>query len=242
MKIILFNGPKNTGKTVATLACMSKLGSLGYSVSNVEFKDELIKATAEHFGLDLEIMLDMLKDRTKKEVWNSCFKEPLSDEPLERKRQEDFLASLGLGYQITSTPHAEQSSSCSKHVALLSPRAALIYTSEYLLKPKFGVSYFAEKVIEKLSSEPESDLFRVNIESSCGFDEECKRILEEYGEDNVLLLQIHSDRGDYNGDSRGYVDKDMFKYSREVFNYGSEDSFLEQLENYVVMFCEDELV
>lgn len=93
-----------------------------------------------------------------------------------------------------------------------SPREALIYVSEQVVKPAFGHDYFGRYAAENLEQGA------LNIFSDGGFVEEAIPVLNVVGADNVLLVQIYREGCSFDGDSRNYLPRDMFLHSAVLPN------------------------
>ena len=97
----------------------------------------------------------------------------------------------------------------------LSRRNALIYVSEDVKKPKYGLSYYGDKTVEKLNG----------IDSYCfsdgGFKDEVMPVINKLGTDNICIIQIFRDNCSYSNDSRDYLNGDL----QEEFVLGGKKSF-----------------
>jgi hypothetical protein len=82
----------------------------------------------------------------------------------------------------------------------LSPREALIHTSEVIAKPLFGDDVFGKYLSDKLTAS------RVIITDG-GFDAEIES-LRKLGY-FIKIVQLHG-RGNFDGDSRGYISKEGY--------------------------------
>ena len=80
----------------------------------------------------------------------------------------------------------------------LSRREAMIHTSENVIKPKFGKSYFGNQVARNINISTDYAI------SDGGFVEEIEPLLAKVGEDNVILVQLIRDGCSYSTDSRRY--------------------------------------
>ena len=80
----------------------------------------------------------------------------------------------------------------------LSRREAMIYTSEKHIKPKYGKSFFGDKVSEEI------DVNKNYAISDGGFMEELYPIINKVGYDNMVLVQLVRDGCSYSSDSRRY--------------------------------------
>lgn len=88
-------------------------------------------------------------------------------------------------------------------------RELFIWMSEEVIKPKFGVDFFGKMLANQLKEEqlfPDSgDRETVYVITDCGFPEEAAPIVEAFGEENILLLELHREGTTFEGDSRRYV-------------------------------------
>ena len=83
----------------------------------------------------------------------------------------------------------------------LSPRKALIYVSEHIIKPNFTKEYFGLALTASLDS-------GINIITDGGFKEELLPVVESVGAENVLIIQIKRNGCSFVGDSRNYINAD----------------------------------
>ena len=86
-----------------------------------------------------------------------------------------------------------------------SRREALIHVSEDIIKPKYGKSFFGEKVAEKIQ-----DGVHYAI-SDGGFSEEIAPILERISAEDIILVQLLREGCSYSSDSRRYFNGDLKK-------------------------------
>jgi hypothetical protein len=95
----------------------------------------------------------------------------------------------------------------------LSPRQALIYVSEKVIKPAFGVNFFGEALCDKISeimSIRERQLGSITfpidfVVSDSGFTEEIDSLIRRFGAKAIVVIQIESEGCTFKEDSRGYV-------------------------------------
>lgn len=83
----------------------------------------------------------------------------------------------------------------------LSPRQALIFVSEDIIKPNFSKLYFGESLAKSLDE-------GVNVISDGGFDDEMIPIIQAVGKENILIIKIKRDGCSFEGDSRSYLNTD----------------------------------
>lgn len=92
----------------------------------------------------------------------------------------------------------------------MSPREAMIWFSEEVMKPKFGPQVFGDLAVKQMRAEALTasfyDSFCVYIFSDSGFEAEVARVVEYVGKENALLVNLHRPGCDFKGDSRGYLD------------------------------------
>lgn len=110
----------------------------------------------------------------------------------------------------------------------LSPRQAVIFTAEEVIKPKFGRDYFGISAAKNVSP-------GINIFSDAGFKEEIETIKQE--SDDTLIVQIYREGCSFHADSRDYVSVDGCKIIK-LYNNSSLKDFLTDLTNEICMFCE----
>lgn len=77
------------------------------------------------------------------------------------------------------------------------PRQALIFFSEKIIKPRHGADYFAERFAKELEPYP------MSIMTDLGFDVEAHCLADRI--DFNIIVQLHHPEFDFSGDSRGYV-------------------------------------
>jgi len=93
----------------------------------------------------------------------------------------------------------------------MSPREAMIWLSEEIIKPKFGKEFFgrtaAKNILDMDFEQRDNKLF---IFSDSGFSYEIKTLIEELKipQEDVWLATIYREGCSFNGDSRNYVNPD----------------------------------
>lgn len=80
----------------------------------------------------------------------------------------------------------------------MSRRQAMIYTSEDVIKPKYGKSYFGDQVASQLEEDEKY------VISDGGFVEEIQPLIDKVGAENMLLVQLVREGCSYRSDSRRY--------------------------------------
>lgn len=90
----------------------------------------------------------------------------------------------------------------------VSPRDAMIVVSEVMLKPIMGRDYFALAAVAMLNKSEKTRF----VFSDGGFAEEVNALAETGAE--VTVVRLHRDGCSFEGDSRSYLDADMFDLTR----------------------------
>ena len=134
-------------------------------------KDVLGEALAKSIGADVKRFKDVLYSQTA-----SFFGVP-----------EKTLVSLATNRDTKEMPHPLFNG--------LSPREALIYVSEEVIKPIEGASYFGDRLVE--------DLEGITVITDGGFDEEVVPVVEK--SDYTLIVQLRREGYTFDGDSRSYI-------------------------------------
>ncbi|QHJ83776.1 MAG: hypothetical protein [Caudoviricetes sp.] len=83
----------------------------------------------------------------------------------------------------------------------LTPRQALIFVSEDIIKPNFSKTYFGESLAKSLGE-------GINVISDGGFDDEMIPIIQAVGKENILVVKIKRDGCSFEGDSRSFLNTD----------------------------------
>jgi len=114
-----------------------------------------------------------------------------------------------------------------------SPREALIYTSEQVVKPGFGDEWFGKKAAASL------DKGHIHYFSDGGFEAEMNPLLAEVGQANFLLVRLCREGRTFAGDSRRYIDADLADNFYELNNTGSIAAVGDQLLSRVNTWIEE---
>jgi hypothetical protein len=87
----------------------------------------------------------------------------------------------------------------------LSPRQAMIWVSEKIVKPTFGDSFYGRALYNRLV------YFNISraIVSDSGFQEEAGVLLHLLGKQAIRLIRLHRSGTSFHGDSRGYISLDV---------------------------------
>ena len=113
----------------------------------------------------------------------------------------------------------------------MSPREAMIWLSESVMKPHFGSDVFGHMFTNALPYHSPESLIVV---SDSGFQPEAEVLMKEIGVENMLLLRIHRPGCDFRNDSRNYVFLDC--ESHDIDNDGSLDDFYKRVGELVQPF------
>lgn len=114
----------------------------------------------------------------------------------------------------------------------MSPREAMIFTSEEVVKPIFGKDYFGQIAAENL-------VYGVNAFSDGGFVEELGPVYNEC-DGNMLIVQLHCSWSNFDNDSRLYVDEFKNVPIVKLFNDSTLESFETKVANILHAFLEGE--
>jgi len=87
----------------------------------------------------------------------------------------------------------------------LSRREALIYTSEEVIKPRYGKDFFGVCVAKEVRDDVDYCI------SDGGFVEELVPLINRVGADNIILVQLTREGCDYSSDSRRYFNGNLVK-------------------------------
>jgi len=111
---------------------------------------------------------------------------------------------------------------------LYSPREALIYVSEKVIKPHFGDDYFGQMFAENL------DLVRGTVASDGGFESEVYPVIEQVGAENVFIIQFTRYGADsFEGDSRDWVNVEGVETLRTT-NNGTVQEIVNNIYDYIM--------
>jgi hypothetical protein len=110
----------------------------------------------------------------------------------------------------------------------LTPRQAYINVSEVYFKKIHGVDIFG-KILSKNIKKYNWDLLVI---TDAGFLEEALVLIEEYGEENIILVRVHREGHTFKKDSRDYIDFGSSICTTDIVNDGG-NYYLEQIEDIV---------
>lgn len=174
--VVLFNGAPNSGKDESAKMMQNLMGS---GVIDT-FKESLYVETAKLFNVDLNWLKKVATDRDTKEVKNK--KLHLTDGM--GMFMKFVMVLLGMFMNLG-----------------VSPREALIYTSEKYIKPLFGDGYFGKTLAKRIEASKE----RMFYIPDSGFIGELKELIAAGYE--VVVVRLHRDGCTFAGDSRNFLDK-----------------------------------
>lgn len=202
-KIILFNGPKGSGKDESCKFLKSKYPNL----HSFNLNEHLAEKTKELF----------LLDSYESELFDNAYADrDLKDKPLDflRTTNNDLLLDLK-EFSVTKRFFCQWAK---EFEDALTPREAMIFTSEVYYKTKFGDDCWVKSLAEKIAKEDcdPNSVVSYYVCNSAGFDSEIMAITGEFRPENVLLIEIR-DRGDYSGDSRNFISS----FVKEALNINS---------------------
>lgn len=206
-KILLFNGPLNCGKTYA-VEHLKKF----YSITDRRCKDKLFRLTMEVFSVPPRRFWYVYNNRSLKET-------PLPDFQLPPPAYGQLEA-------ITKSFRAVK---CVGGGVDISIREAMIYVSEVMCKPSFGKEYFGEARAQDIQAG------ELAADDSAGFVDELNPIIKKLGQENILLIRVKG-RGSFDGDSRGFIPDGVIDNTVDVWNTGTLDEFLNEVERVTKEF------
>lgn len=203
-KVILFNGAPNSGKD-ASASILKEL--FGYGSIHA-FKDELYKATAKHYDVDLDHFVEIARDRVLKETKNRILVNNKGKTLL--SRIVSFVMNLFVNQGV-------------------SPRQALIHVSEDLIKPVHGNDYFGKQLANTITMSNQENFY---IPDS-GFIDELRPLVEAGFE--IYVIRIHREGCTFQNDSRSYMTDELLSefglVGIDLHNNGTLDDLKQNLLN-----------
>lgn len=89
-----------------------------------------------------------------------------------------------------------------------SPREAVIFVSEEVMKPQYGQQYYGERLLETLDPDAVNIITDGGVANITEDGEEdwveLQPIVEAVGKDNILIVQLYRNECSFEGDSRRY--------------------------------------
>lgn len=122
----------------------------------------------------------------------------------------------------------------------MSPREAMIWLSEEVMKPKFGKDVFGRIAAEQIAMMKDA----VVVISDCGFAEEIIPVAREVGWENILIVNIYRPGCTYASDSRSYITPDLL-YAASAENPDPtfvQPDFLEVVNRKDIFAFRDEVI
>ena len=227
-KIILFNSPRNVGKSRA----ITYLNNKGYHLISAECKEALHNLTMTLFGVDTDRYWEIYNTRELKEVPLPEFTATLS--------YWEICTLQGLVGRWTTTWEFG-----SNREVKLSVREAMIYVSEMVVKPRWGNAWFGQERVRKMKGyDNVLDKFTNHgnllfTDDSAAFVDELYPLIDYVGQENILLLRIHRDGFTFEGDSRNYIPDGIIDNTIDVYNNGTEQEYFNQIETLVKRFINE---
>lgn len=129
-------------------------------------------------------------------------------------------AMFGIGHDLWQTLYLYNKDVRTSVLFGMSPREAMIWLSEEVMKPKFGVEVFGKIAAQTIASYPQETV----VVSDSGFAREVMPLIDAFGVDNLLIVQIRRPGQTFDGDSRGWVDLPAVT-TWTVFNDSTVESF-----------------
>jgi hypothetical protein len=205
-RLILLNGPRECGKSDAV-----KLLHAHFDLVERQCKDKVHELTQAFFSVSRERYYEIYLSRK------------LKDSPV-----PEFMVT-GKAYQLLQNILGEQNPRYTGMVKMLSIREAMIYVSECLCKPSFGVDYFG---IVRAKSITDGELA---IDDSAGFEDELYPAIKLLGQKNIILIRIYG-RGNFEGDSRRYIGDGVIDNTIDIHNNSTLDDYLDEIVHHVGAF------
>lgn len=207
-KCVLLSGPAGCGKGVLTEAIKRQLGG-----EVISCKTKLHDLVCEMFCLTPEFWFEVYEDREKKET-------RMEELSVSVRSYNKLAKVLGINKVTHKFP-------CD--TVHLSPRQAMIFVSEVILKPTFGRDYLG-RARAKLVEQSPSDLI---IDDSCAAFKsegrldttEVDALVSLVGQDNVLLIRIYRNGNTYKGDSRLRMPTGVIDNTIDLSNDEDEESY-----------------
>lgn len=135
--------------------------------------------------------------------------------------------------QIYYTREAKEQPCSSLRIGdrIMSPREALIFLSESVVKPLWGGAYFGTRAAQ-LIGDSKSNLY---VFADGGFLAELVPLVDKVGGKNITVVQIERDGCTFEGDSRDYVDAVSIGCNVvRTINNGTIEDIAEEIHSKVV--------
>lgn len=179
-KVIILNAPPSAGKDTVANALCTLTGA-----THSRFKHHLYLCTASLFKMPLERFMGLAEDTVNKEI----------------PHKELVLNNANYTKLCVHTKKNRAFTVDNEFNIHISPREALIFTSEVAIKPLMGNAYFGEAAASYITQSTG------NIFSDGGFQEELSPIIKKVGSKNVYVVQFTREGSvTFEGDSRNWLD------------------------------------
>lgn len=199
-KMILLNGPAGCGKNSALEYIYRHIPK--YVFQEALTKEHLYTLTIKFFNVSEDFF------------WEVYYNRELKKKSLPEFAVTNWAAAkLGVYLDKEELKYATPTG-----MTNLTIREAMIYVSELVAKPAFGNDYFG-----KCRASILEDGYTY-IDDSCGFVEELPPLFEVMDQENIMLIRIFG-RGDFEGDSRGYIPDGVIENTYNVHNTESESFY-----------------
>lgn len=220
-KMLLLSGPKLCGKGTLLQEYLSQYEySHDVCVKEAACKGHLYKLVQDIFLVSEERFWEIYNDRELKEV-------PMPE----------FSVYLCIS-DFIELQHILKQDLGQRSNLQLSIRQAMVYVSEVLIKPRLGEDYFGRarmleinktvKDLNKKYGELDYIFYDDSSASFQGSSDELVGLVDYFGEDNILLINIRG-RGEFGvGDSRNYHADGTVKHTVDLWNTGTEEEFLDK--------------
>lgn len=211
--ILLLNGPKSCGKSVL-IEHLQK----DFTMINASCKHQLIPVVAQFFGISLVRFYELYNSRATKEVPTDIFR--ILPEAFPKLRE--VLPDINMNFDRR---YVDQG----RTYICLSPREAMIFVSEVIMKPSLGKSIFGERRAQhiRLGSYFTSDSLPLFYDDSAAFVEELDPLIKSGA--NILLLRLHRNGYEFDGsDSRGRIPYGLITNTIDVDSGGPLHEYIER--------------
>ncbi len=212
-KVLLFNGAKGSGKSIA-IDYLIDTFYINHHIVYRECKDQVHKLTPLLFNVNENDYWFWYSTREHKEVPKKEFKVYLSVE--EANKFKEIIK--GDIFRVNNNEYH------------LSVRQAMIYVSEVICKPSFGDEYFGQLRADSITRADQ-----VVVDSSCGFIEELYPLKEKFKDrlKDVTVIRVHREGCNFSGDSRKYLLDSQIEslgfQCVDIYNDSSEEEFLNKV-------------
>lgn len=226
---IVWNAPIGVGKDVA----LEYVSNMYPSMIRKETKDHLHRITQEFFCIDPTTYWSLYNNRDTKEVPNPLYTITQTNIDLDL-----LYRSLGLStYKDIIEWSATHRPNPRSYELILSPREAMIYISEVVIKPRKGDDYFG---VARCSKICEGDIILDASASSFPNKSTGELTWDEgtplkslIGSENILLIRVHREGYTFEGDSRNYIEDTVDLKGVDIYNDSTEKVFLDK--NYQII-------